>query len=203
MNIIVFFDPHHTDDSGNERVLGHWKPDGEDGVMAEGEVAKSILDTTLARTTIEEAWKQYASWSNGYVASLEIEVADDEETKAWDPTRHPRNALGRFIQVGGGHWRPDSSPDAVPDVSRLGAPQAPSRINMDRNTIKRAEKIMRNDGWEFGQGGKHKYARHPNGHKFPWDGTYSDSHSWDNALAQIRRDTGYDVKAQLRSGRKK
>lgn len=87
--MIVFFDPHA------EKVIGSWILDG--GTIKADARTENILTAALRRSSPAEAWERYRSWTNGYVASYEV----DDETKDYDPTQR---RVPKGTPVVGGRW---------------------------------------------------------------------------------------------------
>lgn len=177
MRTIIFYNPW------TEEPVGTWTLNDDGSIDASPGVA-DILDVTLNRTTVGDAWAQYASWSNGYLASIE-EVAAD--TKAWNPHLHPRDLFGRFVQVSPGHWVPEGDSPNTDNVAPL--PILRSGANESR---KRRKKIESTPGWKVREGTNHTLAYPPSGNRpIIIDGTPSDHRTWTNTNAALKRE-GFD-----------
>ena len=80
MATILFFNPHSPD----KGPTGTWvrQPDGS--ITSDGG-AQSVLDATLSRLDgdTQAAWDHYASWSNGYAASIEVPAGTTAVPADW------------------------------------------------------------------------------------------------------------------------
>lgn len=102
MNVIIFFKPL------TEHQVGYWRQE-PDGTLTASPGVADILDVTLTRTSATEAWAQYASWSNGYLASIEADPSELTD-KPWadpDPDTKYRGLAGVYVQRASGHWEPE------------------------------------------------------------------------------------------------
>lgn len=72
ISTITFYNPH------TEEVVGEWRRTGEK-ITADLAV-QDILTSSLARSSVEETWARYASWSNGYLSSAEGSLSEAAST---------------------------------------------------------------------------------------------------------------------------
>lgn len=159
---IVFYNPH------TEAEIGRWRRSADGSIAPDLSVA-DILASARNRMGDDEAWAFYASWSNGYVASLEIPDGEEKSLRRWIEALHPRGDGGRFVEA------LDSGISAVGEKD-----------------VRKLKRRLVQQGWEVRRrtkNSKHEVAFPPDRSKpaVTIPGTPGDRRSYANLLAQLRR----------------
>jgi len=164
---IVFYNPFTNTE------VGTWTRDG-DTIVAEPRV-QSILTSSLAIDGVEGSWTRYSSWTNGYLASVEMPDVEDKGLIHWLESLHPRARDGKFTHA---------------DIGSVDSGATAINKKDIKNLLADIEKL---DGWQVTRGSKHSIVTPPDkSHpRITIPLTPGDHRSFANTLAQLRR-AGYN-----------